>query len=326
MNGNEIYDKNFKNKINCLINSNSDKQYLRGFYNFINKSSSTSYNYLLYVVAFINYTKQDIEKLTIDDYTNYLASIDNKTQSYKIAVYSALKKFSLYLKASKRNTDDPMQFVERPKFYEEESTKQKREIGYLTTKEIHKYIKNIDTGVGNARAISRQKKWKNRDKLIILLLLTTGMRCSALYKLDIDNINIEEKTVYVIDKGRKYKKYDVPDEVISIAIDWLKDRYKYVYDKNNKALFVSGTGERISQCSISRIVNKYFQGINSEKNITPHKLRATYGTQLYSKTGNLYMVQECMGHNSPKTTELYIRGQKNEVSKTASDIMSKLLF
>ena len=62
------------------------------------------------------------------------------------------------------------------------------------------------------------------------------------------------------------------------------------------------------------------------KNITPHKLRATYGTQLYNKTGDLYMVQECMGHSSPTTTELYIRGKKNKNAQAAAEIMTKILF
>ena len=74
-------------------------------------------------------------------------------------------------------------------------------------------------------------------------------------------------------------------------------------------------------------LHHYFLSVNIDgKNITPHKLRATYGTQLYEKTGDLYMVQECMGHSSPKTTELYIRGKKSEFAKTASEIMSKVIF
>ena len=60
------------------------------------------------------------------------------------------------------------------------------------------------------------------------------------------------------------------------------------------------------------------------KNITPHKLRATYGTQLYNKTGDIYFVQQCMGHTNPKTTELYVRERKQN-TKRASDIMDKLI-
>ena len=78
----------------------------------------------------------------------------------------------------------------------------------------------------------------------------------------------------------------------------------------------------MDQASIYRVVNKYASNIKG-KHITPHKLRATYGTQLYEATKDIYFVQECMKHSNPKTTELYIRGNKNQTKK-ASDIMRSI--
>lgn len=325
MNGNETYENKYKTIISNLIINNPDKPYLKGFSNFINKSQCTVYNYLIYVIAFINYVDKRVENLELDDYTNYLSSLDDKSVSCKILAYSSLKLFSLYLKASEKNIKNSMQYVDRPKFYETEETKNKREIGYLNQKEIHKYLKNIERGVGSKKAKSRQKEWINRDKLIILLLLSTGMRCSALYKLDIDNVDIKNKTISVLDKGNKYKRYELSPDIISVILDWFNDRERLLNNKEELALFISNERTRISQASIARIVNKYAVNIEG-KNITPHKLRATYGTQLYEKTGDLYMVQECMGHSSPKTTELYIRGKKNKNAQMAAEIMSKILF
>lgn len=325
MNGNDIYDNNYRKKISYLIKNNKDKPYLAGFAAFINKSSSTVFNYLSYAIAFVNQINKNVEDLELDDYTGYLYNLNNKSSSYKITIYSMLKKFSLYLKASGKNNRDPMQYVERPKFSESETTKNKREIGYLNTREIHKYIENIDKGAGTHRAKARQENWKSRDKAIILILLSTGMRCSALYKLNIDSINFEEQTLTTIDKGNKYRKFELSDELIEIIREWIRDREILLGDKEEEALFISNRKNRMTQYSISEVVNKYAYNITG-KHITPHKLRATYGTQLYSKTGNLYMVQECMGHSNPKTTELYIRGQKNETSKAAADIMKNIIF
>ena len=151
------------------------------------------------------------------------------------------------------------------------------------------------------------------------------MRCSALYKLNIDSINFETNTLTTIDKGNKYRKFDLSDNLINDIVIWLTDRERFLNGKEEEALFISNRRSRLTQDGISDIVQKYAYNITG-KHITPHKLRATYGTQLYAKTGNLYMVQECMGHSNPKTTELYIRGQKNEVSKAASDIMAKIIF
>ena len=79
----------------------------------------------------------------------------------------------------------------------------------------------------------------------------------------------------------------------------------------------------MTENSISDVTKKYAFTIKG-KNISPHKLRATYGTMLYNKTKDLYFVQKCMKHSSPKTTEIYIRGEGKENAE-ASEIMSKLL-
>ena len=79
----------------------------------------------------------------------------------------------------------------------------------------------------------------------------------------------------------------------------------------------------MSTVALNKVVQKYASEIDG-KHITPHKLRATYGTQLYNKTGDIYFVQQCMGHSNPKTTELYVR-EKKQNTKRASDIMDKLL-
>ena len=325
MDGNDIYDDNYRKKISNLIAENKDKPYLAGFAAFINKSSSTVFNYISYAIAFIDKVEKRVEDLELDDYTRYLYEMNNKSSSYKIVVYSMLKKLSLYLKASGKNDRDPMQYVERPKFSESETTKNKREVGYLNTREIHKYIDNINSGVGSQRERARQEKWKSRDKAIILLLLSTGMRCSALYKLNVQSVDLENCTLTTIDKGSKYRKFELSEELVDVIQDWLFDRDLLLGEKEEDALFISNRRTRMDQTSISEVVKKYAYNITG-KHITPHKLRATYGTQLYAKTGNLYMVQECMGHSNPKTTELYIRGQKNETAKNAAEIMKRIIF
>ena len=326
MNGNDYYENKARTKIENVLKANSDKRYLRGFYNYMtNLSINTIYDYIMYIINFINSVDKPVEELNMDDYTEYLATLIDKVASYQITVYSALKKFSLYLKASGRNTSDPMQYVSRPKFIEKEETKIKREKNYLEKREIRKYLFDVDNGVGSSRAKARQEDWKARDKAIILTLLNTGMRCAALYKLNVDNINIEEKKLTTVDKGRKYQEYFLSDELLNVLSEWLAERETLLAGKDEDALFISNRRVRMDQRSISRIVTKYASHIKG-KNVTPHKLRATYGTQLYESTKDLYFVQSCMGHSNPKTTELYIRGQKDSSRQTASELMSKITF
>lgn len=326
MNGNDFYEDKVRNKIENVLKVNNDKKYLRGFYNYMtNLSINTIYDYIIYVINFMDMMNKQVENLNLDDYTEYLSTLTDKVTSYQITVYSALKKFSLYLKASERNISDPMQYVNRPRFIEKEETKIKRENNYLEKGEIRKYLFDVNNGVGSNRAKARQEDWKTRDKAIIFTLLNTGMRCAALYKLNVDNINIEEKKLTTVDKGRKYQEYFLSNDLLQVLSDWIKEREILLAGKDEDALFISNRRTRMDQRSISRIVTKYASNIEG-KNVTPHKLRATYGTQLYASTKDLYFVQSCMGHSNPKTTELYIRGQKDTSRQTASELMSKITF
>lgn len=325
MNGKEIYEEKFKQKIDIIIKDNPNKPYLKGFYNFMGDSlsMSTKYNYVYFVTSFMNSNGKRVEDLELDDYTEFMSKISDATSSYQIGVYSGLKKFATYLVASRKTDYNPMDHIKRPKFKEKEETILKREKGYLEKREIKKYISTVKSGVGSDRAKAKQEGWKERDLLIILLLLNTGMRCSALYKLDINSINLQNNTLIVNDKGDKIKQYSLSDELMKSVKAWLISREKLLNDSDEKALFISNERTRMCQRSISRIVSKYATNIKG-KNISPHKLRATYGTQLLEETRDIYFVQQCMGHSSPVVTELYIRGQNNDNESKASDIMSKL--
>lgn len=322
--GAECYDDRYKNKIDNYLNDNKDLG-LRGYVNFIHSSSySTRFAYLNYVTNFLRYTGKRKEELNLDDYTEYICYIEDKTSSFQIAVYSALKKLSSYLVASGISATDYMKFVPRPKFAESQKTKDKRETAYLNEKELHKYIENVNEGVGNDIAKSKQEKWRNRDQLMIQIFLTTGMRCSALYRLDIDSLDLENGTLQTIDKGGGIQSHSLAPSVVELAREWLAEREKKGVPEYEKALFISNRLTRMHVNSIGKVVDKYAKDIKNGR-FSPHKLRATYGTHLYNGTKDVYLVQQCMGHSSPKTSELYIRGQKNVSREKAAGIMEGLL-
>ena len=328
MNGVEFYSNKLENRINNLIEENEyDMPYLRGFYYYIKDSltESSAYKYIGHVVRFINDIDKEISDIDIDDYLYYLGKVNKgKSASYQITVYSALKKFSEYLYISKKNVVNGMEHVKRPKFKESEQTIKKREIGYLDNDEIKTYINTVKKGSGSDKAKARQEKWKERDLAIILIFLTTGIRCSALYKLDISSIDFDKHVLMVTDKGNKVIEYLLDIEVENIIKEWLIKRNELKIDKNDQALFISNMKKRMSVEAISLIVKKYSVKIEG-KHITPHKLRATYGTQLYNETHDIRFVQSCMNHSSPKTTELYIRGNQDIDKKRAAQIVSKFL-
>jgi len=324
---NEI-NKKYIDKINSILDKQPD--YFRSYINFMNDVSvRTKYNYLNNVISFVNNINKPIENITFDDFNNYIAQNkykedgSEKSASFQITVYSALKKFSEYLYVSRKIKENYMLYIKRPKFKESQETITKRENGYLTEKEIKKFIKNIDKMTYISKNIAEE--WICRDKAIIYLFLNTGIRCSALLSIDIDDINFDNKTLVVTDKGTKVRSFDISDSLCDVLKEWLIAREALLgeNDKDNRILFISNRRTRMTAQTIYKTIKKYGDCIEG-KNITPHKLRATYGTQLYNKTGDIYFVQDCMGHTNPKTTELYVR-EKKQNTKRASEIISKLI-
>ncbi|MEE3308892.1 tyrosine-type recombinase/integrase [Sharpea azabuensis] len=323
MDGNEVFDNKYIGKLNAVYDTNQDKPYLVGFADFISeKSYSTVYAYVGRVARFMNDVNKKPSELTLDDYTAFLAKEKNKTASYQIVVYTALREFSRYLSATKVNTLNPMQYKKRPKFKESNKTKQKRENGYLEGDQLAEYISNVENGICGMK--TADKAWTLRDYFVVMLFLNTGMRCAALWKLNVDNIDIENKVLKTIDKGEKVQIYPLSDKMIEITKRWLADRELKLNGKHEDALVISKYLTRISQGCIADIVTKYAIDIKG-KHITPHKLRATAITAVYEGSGkNIYVAQQFAGHSNPKVTELYVRGQKDKARELGADIMSKI--
>lgn len=321
--GISAYNERFKRLAENRIANTDPKYCLDGFYNYIitNKSYSSSYLYLGYVIGFLK-NIDDISKIDIDDYNGYLASLKSKSSNVQIDAYHALQKYSKYLKAKGICKDDYMEYVDRPKFVETEETKEKREKGFLNKTEAKELINRCS----NRKGFIREKAdcWKKRDEMIIKIFLNTGIRCSALYKMDIDNIDLDGQTISVLEKGNKYRKISISDDIVNLIKEWLRYRSEILDGVNEKAFIISERKKRMEAQSIRYIV-KRIGDIIPDKNIGPHKLRGTYGTQLYDTTHDVYFVQQCMGHSSPKTTEIYIRGQEDNILKKAADLMADFL-
>ena len=323
---NEINAK-YRNKINGVI---GEDKLLRHYVSFLNSltSEKSKYTYVCIVKAFNKYSNKKAEELTFDDFNDYMSVIkyDNngemKTASYLITVYAALKRYCEYLFVSKRIPDNYMMYMKRPKAVERQTTIQKRENGYLTEKEIKKLLRHIFLNPSTERELPEE--WKYRNRAIIYLFLYTGIRCSALCSIDLNDIDFKNKTLTVTDKGSKVRTYDMTDELCEILNDWI-ERRNSLNGVSTNSLFISIRKNRITSNSVLKMVHTYAKRCGIDyKNITPHKLRATYGTQLYDKTGDIHFVQECMGHSSPDTTQLYIRGDRKN-SKRAADIMNGIL-
>lgn len=290
--------------------------YISGYYYFMRNSGKTaSYKthevYLNHVIKFFREIEKEPEEVTMDDITMYMAKISIKEDgssvsgSYLVAVYSALKKFFKYMMSSKKITENPMEYVERPAPKKSELV----ERTYLTKREIKKLFKAIDEENG---------RWALRDKSIFILFFSTGIRCTALTEINIDNVDFENNCVYVLDKGTKFNTFYLSGDKMRVLAEWIKQRDEIMEQSNNdtKALFISDRRKRVDQSTIYLMVKHYSGLIGHE--ISPHKARASFATNALNSGLNLYEVSKLMNHSTPSVTAAcYIQGQ-DEVTKENS--------
>lgn len=309
------------------------------YYSLTNNTHASKETYITRICVFLDHYFQDHEKGNeslrqvtgvdvnrfLDDMKNeHLRKTGKELAKTTIALQiSCLASFFNFLVMQGYIPESPMvKAVKRPK------SLQQKPIVYLEKSEIRKVLQNIDKGVGSEKAIATQKKWKNRDKLLVLFPLITGMRVTALDEINLEDIDFIAGTVKVIEKREKQREFDISG-LMEILEAWLEDREQILEGMEMDALFISkakGGYKRLSVRAINQIVQRYTTGIN--KHISPHKLRATYGTQFYRQTRDIYLTAEMMGHNSTNTTARYVvadKRVKEAESKKYAEKITKLM-
>ena len=317
MNGYTVYRNQSQNLIQAVLDKHSDKPYLRGFRNYIAAlAPRTAYQYLVNVTGFIDYINKPVEDLTIDDYTGYMMRLQdqNLSQTCQINIYSALKKFSSYLYERDMCSKYFMASVPRPKFYETTETVARRNVGFLNKREITKCLKTLELS---------EDKMAPRNYFLFVLLLNTGIRCSAAYKLNLEDIVKDENDIYsfsVIEKENKINCSYLNENVLNAFKKYMEWRTNSPELMKSEALFVNRYGERLSQKGIREVITKDCEILGRQ--VTPHKLRATFAGILYEKTHDIYFVQKAMNHGSTVTTDKYIRGKDRDMRTSVADIMN----
>jgi site-specific recombinase XerD len=155
----------------------------------------------------------------------------------------------------------------------------------------------------STRQSNYHEKTKTRDLAIVTLLLGTGIRVSECVGININDIDWKNMGVKVHRKGGAEVVVYFGDEVAVALNDYYEERKGInAIAGNEEAFFLSMQRKRIGVRAVENLVKKYAKMVTNVKNITPHKLRSTYGTNLYRETGDIYLVADVLGHKDVNTT------------------------
>ena len=210
---------------------------------------------------------------------------------------------------------NPTASVDTPKLRE-------KEIIRLDGAEIESMLDVVDTGTGlSDRQQKYQENTRVRDLAMVSLLLGTGIRVSELVGIDLDDVNFNDLSFVVTRKGGARVILYFSEEVAGYLYDYYTVRSAMKL-KNEPALFLSLQKRRITTRAVENIVKKYSSVATPLKHITPHKLRSTFGTQLYRNTGDIYIVADVLGHKDVNTTKRHYAAITEDIRRKASTKVS----
>ena len=300
-------------------------------------SSLTRLNYAMDLHVFFEYLSQyvikkpimqitldDLEDLEARDIENYLShlsfyEIDEKvvknSERGKARKLASVRSFFKYLFNHDLLKADVASKVKTPKLH----TKQ---IIRLETDEVERLLDAVDRPVTFSE---RQKNYnlntKTRDNAIVTLFLGTGIRISELVGLNIEDFDFNQNAFKVTRKGGNQSILYFSDEVKNALKEWLEKRETLDLPPEERAMFISLQNKRICVRAVENLVKKFAREGAPLKKISPHKLRSTFGTNLYKETKDIYIVADVLGHKDVNTTKKHYAAINEDMRKAVADII-----
>lgn len=262
---------------------------------------------------------EDLNVTDLEEYMEYLKchpSITDddvfNTERGIMRKVSSLKSFYNYFYRTQKIEKNPAALVQLPKLHQ-------KEIIRLEIDEVAKLLDLVEDG---EKLTERQKRYheitKVRDLALMSLLLGTGIRVSECVGLNMNDVDMDACGIKIYRKGGKESIVYFSDEVRDVLDKYLEERQHIeAYPGHEEALFLSMQKKRMAVRSVENLVKKYASLAAPLKKITPHKLRSTYGTNLYRETGDIYLVADVLGHSDVNTTKKHYAALEDERRRMA---------
>lgn len=234
-----------------------------------------------------NIKVKDIKNSDIKDYLAYIkkGETSERTLAHNVSVIRTFYKFLLTLKIIERN---PTEFLELPKLRKKLPT-------VLSKEEVEKLL-DIDL----------TDCYSYRNKAMLELLYSTGLRVSELVNLELSNIDLENCTLKTIGKGNKERIIPISDYALYYVEKYINEYRGSMLKKGvNNYVFINNHGNVMTRQGFFKIIKKLAVEKNIKTPISPHTLRHSFATHLLDYGADLRSIQEMLGHSNLSTTQIY---------------------
>lgn len=246
-----------------------------------------------------------------DEFVTYTNS--NSGKARKLSTIRTFYKYFYRKQLIKRN---PALLVDLPKIKE-------KPIVRLEVDEVAKLLDFLDNPKGMTEAqLKYHESTKERDMALVVLLLGTGIRVSEFVGLDVSHFDFENNSFIITRKGGSQVVLYFSDEVARILLNYLRVRQSLTpLPGHEEAMFLSLQRKRLGVSAVQKLIKKYAQIVTPLKNISPHKLRSTFGTNLYRESGDIYLVADVLGHKDVNTTKKHYAEISDEQRRKAAKMI-----
>ena len=268
----------------------------------LNKSYNTVKSYRKDIEQFIYYLENneginDFNKVEIMSFRSFIAYLNMELEVNKRSInrkLSAIRTFYKYLLENDYITENKTVYINTPKF-------SKVLPNYLTKSDVDK-IRSV---------INIEKITGLRDRAMIELLYSSGIRSMELLDLTESMINFNERELRVIGKGNKERITFFSDNAKKYLLEYIEKK-KIVYRNVDKdIIFVNKNGDKLDSRSLRRLITNYALKADINKEVTPHVFRHSFATEMLNNGVDIRYVQELLGHSCIATTQFYTHISKN---------------
>ena len=250
--------------------------------------------YLMYLGDLDIKNLSDVKSTHIRDYIRILSDGGMAPASIS-RIISSIRTYYRFLSSENILDENPVLLINNPKL-------PKKLPDVLSEKEISLII----------NAIQESSQFYQRDKAIIELLYSCGIRVTELCNLEMSNLFIDEDLIRVMGKGNKERLLPLGIRSKKCLDDYIKhSRNSHIKKSGSSFVFVSRNGNQLTRAMINIILNKWTQVSGLKKSVSPHKLRHSFATHLLEGGADLRFVQALLGHSDISTTQIYTHIDKH---------------